>query len=119
MASGEQTFGMQKAHLNVGSGQNTPTPGIQVQAFGIPTPPRYFAKRVCKLLKTKKGSLKKSAKTKRRQTAENMWFAIETWRHRGEDVTRRAEGMRVHPCGDGKYAQRAENGRHIGATWRI
>src|SRR5258706_12613338 len=95
---------MQKAHLNVGSGQNTPTPGIQVQAFGIPTPPRYFAKRVCKLLKTKKGSLKKSAKKKRRQTAEKMGFAIETWRHEGEDVTGRVEGLREPPCAAGTHA---------------
>jgi hypothetical protein len=30
-----------------------------------------------------------------------------------------AKGIRVHPRGDGKYAQRAENGRDIDVTWRI
>jgi hypothetical protein len=40
---------MQRAHLNVESSWDPPTP-------------RYFVKRVCKLLKTKEGSAKKSAK---------------------------------------------------------
>src|SRR5260221_36990 len=36
----------------------------------------------------------------------------------GPGDRRRAEGIRVHPCGDRKYAQRAENGRDVDATWR-
>jgi hypothetical protein len=38
------------------------TPGVPSEAFGMPTPPRHFVKRGCKLLKTKGRSAKKSGK---------------------------------------------------------
>ncbi len=96
------TFGMQKAHLNVERGPGYPTPGV-------------LQKEAASCWKQRKRVQKRAQRDdKRLQTAENTRFAVETQRHRG-----RGDGITVHPCGDGKYAQRAENGRDIGAAWRI
>src|SRR5258707_12419466 len=93
------TFGMQKAHLNVERGPGYPTPGV-------------LQKEAASCWKQRKRVQKRAQRDdKRLQNAENKRFDVETQRHRG-----RGDGFRVDPCGAGNYAQRDENGRDIDAA---
>src|SRR5260221_13410936 len=78
------TFGMQKAHLNVERGPGYPTPGV-------------LQKEAASCWKQRKRVQKRAQRDdKRLQTAENTRFAVETQRHRG-----RGTGSRYTPVATG------------------
>jgi hypothetical protein len=151
-------FGMQKAHLNVGSSQNPPPPVFSQKSVQVIEnkekeceKERKEISRGGKLLKT--GNLPPrpgrgrqehrghrdgegiDGECRRGDTpgvlygCENKGVAgkgickvmktKEQWplEDRGKRVARGSSTR--HPCGDGKYAQCAENGGDIYVTWRI
>jgi len=85
-------------------------------------PPRVFSQKSLQAIENKGMECEKERKERQRGGK-----LLRTWglpprpgrgrqEHRGDGATRIAEGIRMHRRGDGKYAQRAENGTDIDVT---